>query len=136
MKMASKREPNDDDLTRAETALQGWYEEGEDAYPVRLALESVASQLSEKAGVDPNSLDVVLEELLGADDSLVGQVRELYEAAEGGEYGEGMSPEQARRLNRLVDELQEPLIKMARDFQPSKSTPKGRPLPKSKGPGK
>ena len=96
-------------------ALCGFYEEGDDADPVRVALDALAALAAGKSKLGGKVPDLV--QVLGrlqAGQEIVKIVEGLYELAEAGEYGSGLSKEQAEDLNEAVDERGGDLIGLIR----------------------
>lgn len=92
-------------------ALQPFYGPGDDGDGIRLALDAIAGVLSaatkrELEADEP--LTTLLEEFKAAKD-LIEMVENLYATAEGGSYGDGMSREEAKKVNDLVQDIEEPL---------------------------
>jgi len=98
-------------------ALQPFYDSGDDGDGVRLALDAIASVLADatrREVEEDESLTTLLGEL-NAPEDLIQMVDDLYEAAEGGSYGEGMSMEDAKKVNDLVQDIHEPLREILRN---------------------
>lgn len=110
--VTEKRVPLDwDAVEEAFGALQPFYDPEDDGDGVRLSLDAIASVLADATGRDlegDEPLSSLLEELKAPSD-LQEMIDELYEAAEGGSYGEGMSKEQAEKVNSLVQDIYDPL---------------------------
>jgi len=122
-------------------ALQPFYDPEDDGDGVRLSLDAIASLLAdcterEIEGDEP--LSTLLVEL-DAPKKLLKMVDDLYEAAQGGSYGEGMSQEQANTVNDLVEAVYDPLHRFLKKVErgPRKraSVRKGTTKPKA-GPKK
>jgi hypothetical protein len=110
--MTSQRQSVDwSAVEEAFEALQPFYDPGDDGDGIRLALDAIAGVLSdatERELEGDESLATLLEELKATKD-LIQMVEDLYTTAEGGSYGEGMSKEDANKVNDLVQDIEEPL---------------------------
>jgi hypothetical protein len=106
------------ELDDAVAALQPFYDAGDDGYPVTLALDALAGILGETADLDVEAERglVPLLETLSAPEDLRDDVQKLYENAEGGEYGMGLSQKQAKMVNDLVQEIVDPLVELLSGF--------------------
>ena len=108
----------DNTLLDAVAALQPFYDPGDDGYGVELALDAVAGILGEKAGVDVETERGLIQLLvdLGAPKQLQKDVEKLYDHAQGGEYGMGLTKKQAQVVNDLVEHLHDELVEYVSSF--------------------
>lgn len=88
-------------LETALNALSSFYEEGDDGDAVRMALDAIGSALGFSG--ERSLLDANLEKGLKRD------IERLYELAEAGEYGAGLTRDDANGINAIVDEVSERL---------------------------
>jgi hypothetical protein len=98
-------------LDEAFGTLQLVYNPGDDGDAVRLALNAIAGILGgwmEIKVAKDDSLKGVLD-TLDAEDELQVAIAELYEIAQRGAYGEGLTKKSASRINDLLREVDEPL---------------------------
>jgi len=121
----------------AASALRPFYEPGDDGYPVTLALDTLAEALADKVDVDPKERDTLAHVLgvLKAPVALRTGVEKLYRYASGGEYGLGLSKQQARAINALAEELVDLLVEYIKTFAPGqrpRSPTRSRPVAKRK----
>lgn len=93
-----------------------FYEEGDDGDSIRLALEAIAGWLGDM--IDEEEFEDLTELLedLSAPQSLRDMVDHLYEVAENGSYGEGLSAKDAEAINDLVQDIYGPLEEFLMDF--------------------
>jgi hypothetical protein len=119
-------------------ALQPFYDPGDDGDGVRLSLDAVASVLADSLERDLDGdepLSSILDDLTAPQD-LRKMIDDLYEAAKGGSYGDGMSKEQTKKVNDLVQDIYEPLhdFLKAVERRPPAPSSKSKPSKKSKPP--
>jgi hypothetical protein len=115
-------------LDRALGALQPFYSEGEDGSPVRLAFDAIAGLLAKNAGTTENPNLVATLQKLKADRGLIVSVEKVYGAAQGSDYGTGLTGDQAREVNK-VEEIHDEL----RDFVLGRIRGKQKPAKKARG---
>lgn len=109
----------DKELREAEEALQPYYDPGDDGYPVTLALDTIAAVLGKKAGIEVPAEDGLIEVLakLNAPAELRSGIEELYAAARGAEYGDGLTKKGARTVNNHVQDYAPDAIELARTYR-------------------
>lgn len=111
-------------LDEAMSALQPFYDPGDDGDGVRIALNAIAGLLGERFDIavpENDGLNHVLRSLK-ADQSLRATVRKLYKVAAGGAYGEGLSKKDASKVNDLVQDVVGPLFELVQQPVPKKRT--------------
>jgi hypothetical protein len=114
-------------LDDALSALQPFYDPGDDGDGVRLALNAIAGILGGKADIEvegDDGLNGVLE-ALDADSELREAIDQLYKIAGGGAYGDGLTGKDANKINDLIQDIEEPLVALI-----NKTRPKSKPRAK------
>src|SRR5262245_60341071 len=91
-------------------ALQPFYESGDDGDSVRLALDAIVSVLADAKNHEFEGDEPLLARLdaLKVPSELTDMIENLYEVAEGGSYGEGMSGGAVDTVNKLVEHIEGP----------------------------
>jgi hypothetical protein len=116
-------------LDDAFSALQPFYDPGDDGDGVRLALNAIAGILGSKADIEVESddgLNGVLEALEPGSE-LRETIDKLYKVAGEGSYGDGLTAKGANQINDLVQDIEGPLVALI-----TRARPKNKPRAKAR----
>jgi hypothetical protein len=106
--MANRTDRLEQQIETAADALSPFYEEGDDGDAIRMSLDSIASVCG-FGGIN--------ELTAGMDEELRSDVKKLYELAKAGEYGTGLTEEDAQEINDIVEGVADRLKGYARNVR-------------------
>jgi hypothetical protein len=121
--MMSKAE-REEELEEAFESLKPFYDEGDDGDAIRMSLNAIAAVIADKARLVIQEEGTLIEvlEMLKADEDLRATIEELYELAQGGGYGDGLSEDAADEINGLLqpEDFEEPLREYIEHVRPKR----------------